>query len=56
MYEKETGRIKVAVQPKERPDDAEAFKRDLRLPRPDDPRVTVEVTLSDRPVGGRTPQ
>ncbi|MEV4799378.1 hypothetical protein AB0K18_05125 [Nonomuraea sp. NPDC049421] len=54
--DEETGQVKVTVQPKERPDDAEAFKRDLRLPQPDNPRVTVEITLSDRPVGGRTPQ
>ncbi|MET8862761.1 hypothetical protein ABZW11_07360 [Nonomuraea sp. NPDC004580] len=54
--DEETGQVKVTLQPKKRPDDAQAFKRDLRLPQPDNPRVTVEVTLSDRPVGGRTPQ
>ncbi|MEU1734034.1 hypothetical protein [Streptosporangium sp. NPDC020145] len=41
----ETGQVKVTVQPKARPDDAEEFKRGLRLPRPDNPRITVEVTL-----------
>ncbi|MEU8277076.1 hypothetical protein ACFYOK_35165 [Microbispora bryophytorum] len=42
----ETGHIKVVVQPKVMPDDAEEFTRGLRLPRLDNPYITVEVTLS----------
>ncbi|MBG0825775.1 hypothetical protein HS048_34385 [Planomonospora sp. ID91781] len=44
--DEETGQVKVTVQPKVMPDDAEEFKRGLQLPQPDNPRITVEVTLS----------
>ncbi|MFI6299330.1 hypothetical protein ACIBEJ_47600 [Nonomuraea sp. NPDC050790] len=46
----ETGQVKVTVQPKVVPDDAEQFKRGLRLPRLDNPHITVEVTLSAEPI------
>ncbi|MFI9574159.1 hypothetical protein ACIG5D_22235 [Microbispora rosea] len=42
----ETGRVKVVVQPKVMPDDVEEFTRGLQLPQPDNPYITVEVTLS----------
>ncbi|MFG1863054.1 hypothetical protein [Microbispora bryophytorum] len=42
----ETGHIKVVVQPKVMPDDADEFTRGLQLPRLDNPYITVEVTLS----------
>ncbi|WP_219502798.1 hypothetical protein [Nonomuraea ceibae] len=44
--DEETGQVKVTIQPKAMPDDAEEFERGLRLPRPDNPRITIEVTLS----------
>ncbi|MGP3937943.1 hypothetical protein [Nonomuraea sp. KM88] len=42
----DTGHVKITVQPKVMPDDAEEFKRGLQLPQPDNPHITVEVTLS----------
>ncbi|HLU73567.1 MAG TPA: hypothetical protein VKZ82_15350 [Nonomuraea sp.] len=47
----ETGRVKVTLQPEVMPGDEEAFKRSLGLPRLDNPRITVEITLSAAPVG-----
>ncbi|GAA3410977.1 hypothetical protein GCM10018952_17750 [Streptosporangium vulgare] len=44
--DEETGQVKVTVQPKVMPDDAEEFKRGLQLPQLDNPHITVEVTLS----------
>ncbi|MFI7689852.1 hypothetical protein ACIBQ6_12310 [Nonomuraea sp. NPDC049655] len=44
--DEETGQVKVTIQPKVMPDDAEEFKRGLQLPQPDNPHITVEVTLS----------
>ncbi|GGS97997.1 hypothetical protein GCM10010156_65230 [Planobispora rosea] len=44
--DEETGQVKVTVQPKVMPDDAEKFKRGLQLPQLDNPHITVEVTLS----------
>ncbi len=48
----ETGQVKVTVQPKVMPDDTEEFKRRLQLPQPDNPHITVEVTLSAGPSRG----
>lgn len=50
----ETGHVKVTLQPKVMPDDAEEFKRGLQLPRLDNPYITVEVTLSAESVAVRT--
>ncbi|NRQ38640.1 hypothetical protein HII36_43480 [Nonomuraea sp. NN258] len=47
----ETGQVKVTVQPKVMSADAEEFKRRLQLPQPDNPRITVVVTLSAESVG-----
>jgi len=49
----ETGRVKVVVQPKVMPDDAEEFMRGLQLPQPDNPYITVEVTVSAESVAAR---
>ncbi|TDE33526.1 hypothetical protein E1295_38065 [Nonomuraea mesophila] len=49
----ETGQVKVTVQPKVMPDDAEEFKRRLQLPQPDNPYITVAVTLSAESVAVR---
>ncbi|WP_345576241.1 hypothetical protein [Nonomuraea rosea] len=49
----ETGQVKVTVQPKVMPDDAEEFKRGLQLPQPDNPHITVEVTLSAESIAVR---
>ncbi|MFD0887620.1 hypothetical protein ACFQ08_24025 [Streptosporangium algeriense] len=49
----ETGQVKVTVQPKAMPDDAEGFKRGLRLPQPDNPYITIEVTLSAESIAVR---
>ncbi|WP_433501298.1 hypothetical protein ACQP1K_13850 [Sphaerimonospora sp. CA-214678] len=46
----ETGQVKVTVQPRVMPDDTEAFKRGLQLPQPDNPHITVEVTISAEPI------
>lgn len=51
--DEETGRVKVVVQPKVMPDDVEEFTRGLRLPRPDNPYITVEVTVSAESVAPR---
>ncbi|MEV4075012.1 hypothetical protein ACGFJC_48455 [Nonomuraea fuscirosea] len=44
--DEETGRVEVTVQPKVMPDDAEEFRRGLELPQPDNPHITLQVTLS----------
>ncbi|MFF5115065.1 hypothetical protein [Streptosporangium sp. NPDC000509] len=49
----ETGHVKVTVQPKMMPDDAEEFKRGLQLPQVDNPHITIEVTLSAESVAVR---
>ncbi|WP_182909796.1 hypothetical protein [Microbispora sp. H13382] len=49
----ETGQVKVTVQPKVMPDDAEEFKRGLQLPQLDNPHITVEVTLSAESIAVR---
>lgn len=51
--EEETGRVKVVVQPKVMPDDTEQFTRALRLPQPDNPYITIEVTVSAESVAVR---
>ncbi|GAB3162245.1 hypothetical protein GCM10027161_73120 [Microbispora hainanensis] len=51
--DEETGRVKVVVQPKVMPDDTEQFTRALRLPQPDNPYITVEVTVSAESVAPR---
>ncbi|MFG3437366.1 hypothetical protein ACGF0J_08990 [Nonomuraea sp. NPDC047897] len=48
--DEETGHVKVTLQPKVMPDDAEEFTRGLQLPQPENPHITVEVTLSAEPV------
>ncbi|MBB5078837.1 hypothetical protein [Nonomuraea endophytica] len=52
--DEETGQVKVTVQPKVMPGDAEEFKRGLRLPRLDNPHITIEVTLSAEPIAVRS--
>ncbi|WP_157549281.1 hypothetical protein [Nonomuraea candida] len=52
--DEETGQVKITVQPKVMPEDAEEFTRGLRLPQPDNPHITVEVTLSAESVAVRT--
>ncbi|GAA4200636.1 hypothetical protein GCM10023074_32890 [Microbispora amethystogenes] len=49
----ETGQVKVILQPKVMPGDAEEFTRGLRLPQLDNPYITVEVTLSAESVAVR---
>ena len=49
----ETGHVKVTVQPKVMPDDAEEFKRRLQLPQLDNPHIIVEVTLSAESIAVR---